>query len=252
MLHRSRADLVGSRAIAIGLAKTALGVARGVVEFLLRGSAVLGEGREASLGMSEDHLTDLKLASAGDLDALHRVMPLIYDRARQIAEGILTRDGARKWVRASSLVNRAYVKLAEAEKVDLADEARLMATLATIMRHIVIDIVRREKAQKRGGGMQRVSLHDADVADDAAPVDALDIEDALVALAAVSPEAARVAELRLWGGLTLEQIGMALDLSFSQVRNRWNGAKAWLARELASSAERSGERASQKASEERG
>jgi DNA-directed RNA polymerase specialized sigma24 family protein len=66
-------------------------------------------------------------------------------------------------------------------------------------------------------------------------VDALEIEDAMVALAAVCNESAAVAELRLWGGLELEQIATALDMPFSRVRSRWNRAKAWLARELTES-----------------
>ena len=181
---------------------------------------------------------DLTRAAAGDLDALHRVMPLVYGRARQIAGGLLAEDRANQWVRASSLVHLAYLRLAEQRNLDGADEARVIGTLATIMRRIVVDIARREQAAKRGGNRQRISLHTGDLADAQSPIDALEVEDALVALAAVSPEAARVAELRLWGALTLEQTALVLDVPFSQVRTLWTRAKAYLARELAHASER--------------
>lgn len=182
--------------------------------------------------MPSDDLEDLTLAAAGDLDALHRVMPLVYERARAIAHQTLSGDRAERWVRASSLVNRAYLRLVEQRELDFADEARVTAALATIMRRIVIDIARRETSLKRGGDRSRVGLRAVEVADDEPRVDALELEDAMVALAAVSDESARVAELRLWGGMELEQIAVALDMPFSRVRRRWNRAKAWLAREL--------------------
>ena len=186
--------------------------------------------------MAADELDDLRLAAAGNLDALHRVMPIVYERVRKIAHLHLTGDRADRWVRASSLVNRAYLKLVEQRTLDFADEARVTAALATIMRRIVVDVARRETAAKRGGDMSRVGLHAEDVAGRADAVDAVELEDALLALGAVSSECARVAELRLWGGMELEQIATALDMPFSRVRSRWNRAKAWLARELGSDA----------------
>lgn len=196
------------------------------------------DGEALASGVDGAAFDDLTRAAAGDLDALHRVMPLVYDRARQIAGGLLAEDRAKQWVRASSLVHQAYLRLAEQRNLDGADEARVIGTLATIMRRIVVDIARREQAAKRGGDRQRISLHTGDLADAQSPIDALEVEDALVALAAVSPEAARVAELRLWGALTLEQTALVLDVPFSRVRTLWTRAKAYLARELAHAGER--------------
>lgn len=178
-------------------------------------------------------LDDLKQAAAGDLEALHRVGPLMYDRIRGIAHDVLANDRARRWVRASSLVSMAYLRLTEQKKeVDFADEARMTAAIVTIMRRIVVDVVRRERALKRGGGVSEVGLHANEIAERRLPVDALDVEDAMVTLSAVNAESARVAELRLWGGMELQQIAVALDIPLSRVRSRWNQAKAWLQREL--------------------
>jgi RNA polymerase sigma factor (TIGR02999 family) len=180
--------------------------------------------------------SDLSLAAAGDLDALSRVMPLVYARAREVAAALLAGDRAARWVRASSLVHRAFVRLVQRPDVDFADQARVTAVLTTIMRRLVIDIARHELAQARGGGHTRISLYaaESDAADDsdAGRIDALDMESSLLALQAVDPEAARVAELRLWGGMEFEQIAIAMDVPFSRVRRRWNLAKAWLTRDL--------------------
>lgn len=193
--------------------------------------------------MPPSDIQDLKLAAAGDLDALRRIMPLVYEHARCIARSIIANDRARQWVHASSLVSLAYMRLIEQRRVDFADEARVIATLTRIMRRVIVDIVRRETALKRGGGkrgraghISRVGLHADGLAPRRVQVDALEIEDAMVALAAVCHESARVAELRLWGGMELEQIGAALDMPLSRVRSRWNRAKAWLSRELVSDA----------------
>ncbi len=179
-----------------------------------------------------DELDDLKQAAAGDLEALHRVGPMLHDRIRAIAHDMLAHDRAKKWVQASSLVNMAFLRLTEQRQIDFADEARVTAAIVTIMRRIVIDVVRRERALKRGGGVSAVGLHGDEIAAPEAPVDALDMEDAMVALSAVCAESARVAELRLWGGMELQQIAVALDIPFSRARSRWNRAKAWLQREL--------------------
>ncbi len=183
--------------------------------------------------MPDDSFRDLTRAASGDLDALGRVMPKVYEHARNIARRIVAGDRAQRWVHASSLVSMAYLRLTNHNKVDFNDEARVVATLTRIMRRVVIDVARREQALKRGGRMSRVSMHTDGLVARRTQVDALEIEDAMVALAAVCDESAAVAELRLWGGLELEQIATALDMPLSRVRSRWNRAKAWLARELA-------------------
>ncbi|MBC7833551.1 MAG: transcriptional regulator [Phycisphaerales bacterium] len=182
---------------------------------------------------------DLKGAVAGDLEALHRVMPLVYERVRVIAKQMLTGDRAGRWVHASSIVHQAYLRLLDQDNVDFADSARVTAALATIMRRVVVDIARRETTLKRGGALVRVSLHTEGLENREHPIEALEIEDAMVALAAASPESARVAELKFWGGMELEQIAAALDMPLSRVRTLWNRAKAWLSRELASAREES-------------
>lgn len=182
--------------------------------------------------MGAEDLRDLKRAAGGNLEALHRVMPLVYEHARHVAGTILAADRARHWVRASSLVNLAYLRLIEHRRFNFDDEAKVIAALVRIMRRVIVDVVRRETALKRGGHVSRVGLHADGLSERRTRVDAIELEDAMEALAAVCNESARVAELRLWGGMELEQIAAALDMPLSRVRSRWNRAKAWLTREL--------------------
>lgn len=185
--------------------------------------------------MQLDPSDDLRRAAAGDPRALERVLPLIHSRIHEVASQVLAGDRVARWVQASSLVQQALLRLVEQRTVNFEDEARVMAVLTTLMRRIVVDVARRETADKRGGRVPRVSLHsEPGPREVAAPrIDALEIEDALVALSNVDPEAARVAELRLWGGMELAQIAVAVDIPAAKARRLWHRGKAWLARDLA-------------------
>lgn len=182
---------------------------------------------------------DLVRAASGDASALERILPLVHERVREIATQVLDGDRARRWVQASSLVQRAMIRLLDQREVDQADAARITAVLATIMRRMVIDIARRETADKRGGQSPHISLQSWHTRTPAArskpTIDALEIEDSLVALATVDADAARVAELRLWGGMDLESITIATGDPRSRVRTLWRRAQAWLARDLSGS-----------------
>ncbi len=188
---------------------------------------------------TSEQTDDLLKAAAGDAAALERVYPLVYERVRQMAGQLLAGDRVGRWVQASSLVQRAMLRLLDQRApAVLADGARLTGLLATIMRRIVIDIARRETAQKRGGGLAQVSLHSwlgvrgGGGGGGPLVINALEVEDSLVALTAADADAARVAEMRLWGGMEIARIAVAMDQSESQVRRLWNRAKAWLGRDL--------------------
>lgn len=164
-------------------------------------------------------------------------LPLVYERAREIATRTLAGDRARRWLRASSLVQMAFMRVMEdgglSASSSRVDEARLLAALTTVMRRTVVDVARAALAQKRGGDL-RISLHTTDIAGARPEIDVVEIDDAMLALARVCEESARVAELRLWGGMEFEQIADAMGISFSRVRTRWNRAKAFLAKDLSS------------------
>lgn len=163
------------------------------------------------------------------------MIPLVYERAREIANRTLTGDRAERWLRASSLVHMAFIRVMEdgglSTSTPKIDEARLLAVLTTIMRRTVVDVVRAATARKRREDL-RISLHTDDIAEAKRAIDVVEIDDAMRALAEICDESARVAELRLWGGMEFEQIAEATGMPFSRVRARWNRAKAYLAKDL--------------------
>lgn len=163
------------------------------------------------------------------------VMPLVYERAREIATRTLHGDRAQRWVRASSLVHMAFIRLIEegglAATAAKAEEARLLAVLTTIMRRTVVDVARAALTLKRGEGM-RISLHTQGLTAAKPAIEVVEIDDAMRALSGVCTESARVAELRLWGGMEFQQIADALSMPISRVHSRWNRAKAFLAKDL--------------------
>jgi RNA polymerase sigma factor (TIGR02999 family) len=161
----------------------------------------------------------------------------IYDQLHRLAEKALTREQAGHSLQPTLLVHDAYLRLQEQRNLDPADRSLVLAAGATIIRRLLIDYARRRRRQKRGGpGGRGVPLH-ISVADDAKGLDVLELNDALESLASELPRAARIVELKFFGGLTGEEIAAQLEISLRTVNNDWKFAKAWLYRELGPPAE---------------
>jgi RNA polymerase sigma factor (TIGR02999 family) len=134
----------------------------------------------------------------------------------------------------TALVNEAFLRLVDSDKVNWQDRSHFFAVSAQLMRRILVDLARRKNSAKRGGDRVQVTLTDgAKISDPSADVVGLD--EALQRLAAFSPRQSQIVELRYFGGLTEEQIAEALDLSIRTIRRDWSLARAWLFRELRSS-----------------
>ena len=156
----------------------------------------------------------------------------IYDQLYGLAERALRRESAGHSLQPTLLVNDAYLKLQEQQNLDPADRSLMLAAGATIIRRLLVDYARQRKRLKRGGNDGRgIPLH-ISVADDANQLDILELNDALETLASELPRAARIVELKFFGGLTGEEIAEQLDVSLRTVNNDWKYAKAWLYREL--------------------
>lgn len=156
--------------------------------------------------------------------------PVLYDELRQLATKYLRDRPAGHSLQPTIVVNEAYVKLGDRPAVRDAEHFKALA--ATAMRQIVVDYVRERHAQKRGGDWARVTL-DAVVAEfQAKALDALALDEALTRLAAESERHAKVVELRLFGGLTVEEAARVLSVGQTTVKADWRFATAWLKREL--------------------
>lgn len=134
----------------------------------------------------------------------------------------------------TALVNEAYLRLIEGQRVQWQNRAHFFALAARLMRRILVDAARARGYQKRGGGEPMVSFDEALVVPTGPGNDLIALDDALIALAAVDPRKSQVVEMRYFGGLSLDETAEALQISRDTVKRDWKVAKLWLLRELRS------------------
>jgi RNA polymerase sigma factor (TIGR02999 family) len=170
---------------------------------------------------------------AGDTSALNKLLPLVYDELRKIASSYLSQERSGHTIQTSDLVHEAYLRLANAD-VSWQNRAHFFGIAARSMRQILVDYARRRNAEKRGGGMTRVSLSESVVVLDEDFSRLLMLDDALRRLEQVDARLCKVVELRYFSGLTVEETAEVLSVSPRTVENDWNLAKAWLFRTMSS------------------
>jgi RNA polymerase sigma factor (TIGR02999 family) len=168
----------------------------------------------------------------GDAGALDTLMPLVYNRMRQLAHQRLRSDRNAS-LNTTALVHEAYLKLVDAPHVTVRDRGHFLGLASRVMRHLLVDHARTRKAAKRGQGMTRVELgDDFGIADDT--LDSItELDEALARLDAIDERRSRILEQRYFGGLTLEETASALGISVATVKRELRSARAWLAMQLA-------------------
>lgn len=169
----------------------------------------------------------------GEPEALNRLIPLIYDELRQLAGRHMAREYGAQTLQATALVNEAWIKLAQQSQVDFQNRTHFFGAAARLMRQILVDHARARLARKRGGGVAKVPLDEAQVQAQAADESLLALDQALNALAALDPDQARMVELRYFSGLSIEETANVMHLSPATVKRHWNTARAWLKLTLA-------------------
>jgi RNA polymerase sigma factor (TIGR02999 family) len=157
----------------------------------------------------------------------------VYGELRRLADGYVRRERA-KTVQATELVHEAYLRLARDPSRPWRDRTHFVALAAIAMRRLLVERARARGAAKRGGDQLRVTLDDRMMAggDEVTVVDLVALDRALDRLAALDAQQARVVELRYFGGLSVEEVAGALDVSPATVKRDWTVARAWLLREL--------------------
>ncbi len=168
---------------------------------------------------------------AGDKEALDRLIPLVYDQLRKLASRCLASERPGHTLRATALVNEAYLRLVDSG-LDFNDRVHFYAVAARILRHILVDHARSQQRQKRGAGAQRLTLDEAILVGGDQP-GLLDLDDALQRLAMNDRRKSDVVELLYFGGLTYDEVAAALGISAATVHRELRMAKAWLYSELA-------------------
>jgi RNA polymerase sigma-70 factor, ECF subfamily len=176
--------------------------------------------------------TLLRAWSNGEAGALDQLTPLVYVELRRLAHRQTAHERAGHSLQTTALVNEAYLRLVDCNRMRWVDRAHFFAVSAQLMRRILVDTARRHN-QKRGAGLEHISLQLADdVGVPGRDPDLLALDDALNALAVFDERKAQVVELRFLGGLSVEETAAVLKISAITVMRDWNTAKAWLYREL--------------------
>jgi RNA polymerase sigma factor (TIGR02999 family) len=175
----------------------------------------------------------LKAWSAGDQAALEQLVPLVYSDLHRLAHRFMRRENAGHTLRTTALVNEAYLRLVDVNDVRWEDRAHFFAVAAQMMRRILVDAARAKGREKRGGDARPVNLNDSIDAIAERGEELIALDDALGALAEVDSRKAKVVEMRFFGGLSVEETAVVLNVSPQTVLRDWKLARAWLTRELA-------------------
>jgi len=173
----------------------------------------------------------LDAVEAGDPQAAAALLPLVYDELRRLAAAQMNHEKPGQTLQATALVHDAYVRLVGDQQ--FANRAHFFAAAAEAMRRILIEQARRKQRERHGGGRCRVELRDEEEA--AAPMrdeQILSLDDALTKLASIRPQAAKLVQLRFFGGLTLDESAPVVGISPRTARRLWVFARAWLRREM--------------------
>jgi len=177
---------------------------------------------------ADDITRALRELSVGDESAPERLMPVVYDELRKLAQAYLEGERIGHTLQATALVHEAYIRLVDWKNVSWQNRAHFFALAARVMRRILVDHAREKRAQKRGGGFNKLALEEAISFQQQKEVDLLSLDEALEALAEMDPAQSQIVELRFFGGLTIEETAEAMRISPATVKREWALAKSWL------------------------
>ena len=168
----------------------------------------------------------------GDAGALDQLIPVVYDRLRQLAHQRLLAERGACSLNTTDLVHEAYLRLVDGPAPSLHDRSHFLALSSRVMRHLLIDHARARLAAKRDGGAASPEL-DPLLRIPQSDLDAFsDLDEALTRLEAMDARQCRILEQRYFGGLSLEETASALNVSLTTVKRELRSARAWLANEL--------------------
>ena len=164
------------------------------------------------------------------------LMPQVYDELRRLAANYLRQERPGQTLQATALVHEAFLRLSKEKNQPWNNRTHFLAIAALSMRQILVQRARARNAEKRGGGAEKIELDESVMADHTPAatggIDVLALDAALEKLAALDQQQAKIVEMRYFGGMTVEEVAEALDISPATVKRHWTVARAWLHREL--------------------
>jgi RNA polymerase sigma factor (TIGR02999 family) len=168
---------------------------------------------------------------AGEREALHALVPLIYRDLRRQAHRYLRDERPGHTLQTTALVHEAFLRLHHKGPKHYENRAHFFAISAQLMRQILVDHARARKAAKRDGGA-RLTLEDATGLMPSRSVDLIELDGALKSLARLDTQQSLIVELRFFGGLSIEETSQVLGISPATVKRDWATARVWLHREM--------------------
>jgi len=164
----------------------------------------------------------------GEPEAKERLMPLVYDQLKLLAR---KRADKSHTLHPTEIVHEAWMKLAPGlDRIN--DRKHFFAAAAVSMRHALVDYARAQDRQKRGGGANKVTFNEEMGPFSRTPPDLVVVNECVEELQRINPRHAKVIELRLFGGLTIDETAEELGVSHSTVESDWRMARAWLCKQL--------------------
>jgi len=168
---------------------------------------------------------------AGDEEALGALLPIVYDELRRLAHRYLQKERPGHTLQSTALVHEAYLRLIKQGEKEFENRAHFFAICAQLMRQILVEHARSQRAAKRDFG-RRLTLDDAANAAKIRSVDLIALDDALTDLAKLDQKQSRIVELRYFGGLSIEETSQVLGVSPATIKREWATARAWLHHEM--------------------
>jgi RNA polymerase sigma-70 factor, ECF subfamily len=188
--------------------------------------------------VSQQRVTELLTRwSQGDDVALAELTPLVYEELRRLAHHYMMGERPNHTLQTTALVNEAYLRLADQTNPRWQSRAHFFAVAARAMRQILVSYARSNRAQKRGGGGDKIELDEAAILSPEQSNEIVDVHEALERLGRLDERKARVVELKYFGGLNHDEIAEVMKISAITVRRDWVFARAWLHNELHSADE---------------
>lgn len=182
--------------------------------------------------VTDDVTRLLELLQRGDADAADRLVPLVYHELREVAAAYMRSERPDHTLQPTALVHEAYLRLVQQREVHWRGRSHFLGVAAQAMRRILVDHARRRAADKRGGGRIETLVENVPGTDAPVTVDLIALDRALERLAERDPRAARIVELRHFGGLDVPGTAEVLGVSTATVKRDWRHARTWLRREL--------------------
>jgi RNA polymerase sigma factor (TIGR02999 family) len=170
----------------------------------------------------------LQAWSGGNLDARDELVAVVYGELRRRAAGRLRRESPGHTLQPTALVHEAFLRLVDQKRIVWQNRAQFLAVASEMMRRVLVDHARGHRMAKRSGRWAKVTLDDGVAESRPRDIDLLNLDEALRRLAEFDPRKSRVAELRFFGGLSLEETSHVVGVSVATVERDWQAARAWL------------------------